>query len=132
MVRSVYASILQDWLGVSGTDLTKVLLKDFPALPIVNTAVLPGTGPIEIDLDQNFPNPFRSATTLRYRVSTVDRVRLRLFDAHGNLVRLLADGFHAPGSYTQTVEAGQLAPGTYYYQLEIGGRTRQRPMVLIR
>src|SRR5206468_1323223 len=38
--RSVYASVLQDWLGVTGADLKNVLLKYFPTLPIVNTAVL--------------------------------------------------------------------------------------------
>lgn len=130
--RSVYASILQDWLGVTGADLKSVLLKDFTTLPIVNTAILPRMGAAGSELEQNYPNPFRGATSLRYRVTSAERVRLRLFDARGNLVRMLADGFHAPGSYIKTVEAGSLAPGTYFYRLEAGGRTQERPMVLMR
>jgi uncharacterized protein (DUF1501 family) len=130
--RSVYASILRDWLGVSSTEVTKVLLRDFPSLPIVNTTVRPGQNPISLDLEQNYPNPFRGATTLRYRVPAGERVRLRLFDSRGAMVRMLVDGFHLAGTYTKTVEAGTLAPGAYYYQLDVGGRTQQRPMEVMR
>jgi uncharacterized protein (DUF1501 family) len=131
--RSVYASILQDWLGVSGTDLKTVLLRDFPTLPIVGTPVLPresshGTA----ELEANFPNPFRGATTLRYRVAAGERVRLTVFDSRGSLVRVVADAFHAPGTYARTLEAGTLRPGTYYYRLEAGGKTSQRPMEIVR
>ncbi len=132
--RSVYASILKDWLGVSAADLQTVLLKDFPALPIVGSPVLPRvSATMGAELEQNFPNPFRGATTVRYRVSTgMDRVRLRLFDMRGNMVRVVVDGFHAPGTYARTLEAGTLSPGTYFYQLEMGGRTLQRPMEVMR
>ncbi|MEO7425190.1 MAG: DUF1501 domain-containing protein [Fibrobacteria bacterium] len=132
--RSVYASILTDWLGVSGDDLRKVLLKDFPALPIVASPVLPHAGKAAgPELEQNFPNPFRGATTLRYRVASGgERVRLRVFDARGILVRVVADGFHAPGTYARTLEAGTLSPGTYFCRLEAGGRTTQRSMEIMR
>ncbi|MDB5104144.1 MAG: hypothetical protein JWP91_1833 [Fibrobacteres bacterium] len=131
--RSVYSSILKDWLGVTGADLTKVLLKDFPALPIVGTPILQrASNPSGADLEQNFPNPFREATTLRYRVDAGERVRLRVFDSRGGLVRVVVDGFHAAGSYARTLEAGALRPGIYFCRLEIGGRTWQRPMEVMR
>ena len=131
--RSVYAGILKDWMGVAGADLQTVMLKDFPALPLVGSPVLPrGPAAPGAELEQNFPNPFRGATTLRYRVDGGDRVRLRVFDARGALVRVVVDGFHAPGSYARTLEAGSLRPGTYIYRLEIGGRTLQRPMEVLR
>jgi hypothetical protein len=130
--RSVYATILQDWLGVSGTELKNVLLKDFATLPILNTAVRPRISGATLDLEQNYPNPFRGATTLRYRVAAGDRVRLKLFDSNGALVRILVDGFHAPGTYTRNVDARTLAPGGYFYQLEVGGHRQQRPMQVLR
>ncbi len=130
--RSVYATILQDWLGVSGTELKNVLLKDFTTLPIINTAVLPRLAGSSLELEQNYPNPFRGATTLRYRVSISERVRLRLFDAQGTLVRMLVDGFHVPGTYSRNVDASTLAPGGYFYQLEVGSHTQQRLMQVIR
>ncbi len=130
--RSIYATVLKDWMGVSGADLQKVMLKEFPFMPIVGTPILPRRRTLEAELDQNFPNPFRGATTLRYRVMGADRVRLRVFDSRGALVRVVVDGFHAPGNYVRTLEAGSLRPGAYFYQLEMGGRTLQRAMEVLR
>lgn len=130
--RSVYASILQDWLGVNSVDLKKVLLKDFTTLPLVNTAIRPQHNALTTELEQNYPNPFRGATTMRYTVSSANRVRLKVFDLRGNLVRTLVDGYQMPGSYAKTVEVGSLAPGAYVYQLDVGGKTQQRPMEVLR
>lgn len=130
--RSVYATVLKDWLGVASADVKNILIRDFPSLPFVNAAIRPTHAVVSAELDQNFPNPFRGATTLRFRVTSQNRVRLRLFDSNGSLVRMLVDGFHVPGSYTKTVEADNLKPGNYYYQLEIGEHTQQRSMQVIR
>jgi uncharacterized protein (DUF1501 family) len=131
--RSVYSSILKDWLGVTGADLTKVLLKDFPTLPIIGTPVRsPGPAAVESALEPNYPNPFRGATTLRYRVAAGERVRLRVFDSKGALVRTVVDAFHAPGSYARTLEAGSMPPGTYYCRLDLGGKSLQRALEVMR
>lgn len=131
--RSVYATILRDWMGVSGADLAKVMLKDFPFLPLVGTpvrrqgAVAAGEG-----LEPNFPNPFRGATTLRFNVGEAGRVRLRLFDMRGTLVRTVVDGFHAPGSYSRMIEAERMSPGAYVCRLEVGPRSFQRTLEVLR
>ncbi len=136
--RSIYASIMRDWMGVSGADLTAVLLKDFPYLPIVGTPILRRDPVVSgAALEPNFPNPFRGATTLRYRVAASGRVRLRVFDSRGSLVRVVVDGFHTPGSYARTMEAGSLSPGTYYCRLEMsgqagGGESLQRALEVMR
>ena len=131
--RSVYSSILKDWLGVPGTDLTKVLLKDFPALPLVGTPIQPrGPAAAQAVLEPNFPNPFHGATTLRYGVAAGGRVRLRIFDSRGAMVRAVVDAFHAPGTYTRTLEAGSMGPGTYFCHLETGGRTLRRTIEVMR
>lgn len=130
--RSVYSSILQDWLGLSSADVKTVLLKDFPALPLVNTGLRPRLAAASAELEQNYPNPFRGATTMRYRVSSADHVRLKVFDLRGNLVRTLVDSYHLAGTFVKTVEVSSLRPGAYIYQLEVGGKTQQRPMEVLR
>ncbi len=131
--RSIYATLLRDWLGVGAADLAKVMLKDFPFLPLVGTPIVPrGEAAAGEGLEPNFPNPFRGATTLRYRVPSGERVRLRIFDTRGGLVRVVVDGFHAPGSYARTLEAGRMAPGTYICRLEVGERSFQRPLEVMR
>jgi uncharacterized protein (DUF1501 family) len=131
--RSVYASVLRDWLGVGAADLAKVMLKDFPFLPLVGTPVVP-SGPVERGdaLEPNFPNPFRGATTLRWRVAAPDRVRLRVFDLGGRLVRTVVDEYLAPGGYARTFEAAALAPGSYVCRLEVGDRSFQRALDVLR
>jgi uncharacterized protein (DUF1501 family) len=131
--RSVYASILKDWLGVGADDLAKVMLKDFPALPIVATPILShGPAARGEGLDANYPNPFRGATTLRWRISAPGRVRLRIFDLHGRQVRTVLDEFQSPGGYARTVEAAGMAPGAYVCRLEAGGRSFQRALDVMR
>jgi uncharacterized protein (DUF1501 family) len=131
--RSVYASLLQDWLGVGSTDLAKVMLKDFPVLPLVSTPVLP-RGPMARGdgLEPNFPNPFRGATTLRWRVAAADRVRLRIFDMRGQLVRTVVDEFLAAGGYTRTFASAGMPPGAYVCRLEVGARGFQRTLDVLR
>jgi uncharacterized protein (DUF1501 family) len=131
--RSIYQAILKDWLGVGASDLAKVMLKDFPALPIVATPIIPHAppGPGE-GLEANFPNPFRGATTLRWRVTSGERVRLRVFDMRGGLVRTVVDAFQSPGAYARTFEAGGMPPGTYVCRLEVGARSFQRTLDLLR
>ena len=131
--RSIYATILRDWLGVSGADLTKVMLKEFPYLPLIGTPIVPhGPQAAGEGLEANFPNPFRGATTLRFRVGHGERVRLRVFDMRGGLVRVVADGFHEAGTYARTLEAGRMPPGTYVCRLEVGERSFQRTLEVMR
>ena len=132
--RSVYASLLKDWMGASPAEMQKVLLKDFPILPLVgSTGIRPaGARPSAVGLDQNFPNPFRGATTLRYRVPAGERVTLKVFGPRGEMVRVLADGYHPAGTYQKSLEAGGLSPGTYFYRLQVGGRVMTRSMELLR
>ena len=133
--RSVYATLLRDWLGVSDAEVKKVMLKDFPSLPFIGpTGIVPRTPGRAggIGLEQNFPNPFRGATTLRYRVPAGQRVILRLYDLRGQAVRTLVDGFQAPGSYMKSLEAGSLRPGTYVYRLQVGELSLQRTLQVLR
>ena len=131
--RSVYASILKDWLGVGADDLAKVMVKDFPALPIVATPVLPHAPAARGEgLEANYPNPFRGATTLRWRVGSPGRVRLRVFDLRGQLIRNVVDEFQAAGAYARTFEAAGMAPGTYVCRLEAGENAFQRTLELAR
>ncbi len=43
-------------------------------------------------LSQNTPNPFNPMTSISYEVMVAGKVRLRVFDASGQLVRTLVDG----------------------------------------
>ena len=89
-------------------------------------------------LEQNFPNPFAEATTIRYHVPVPARVTLRVYDLQGRLVHELMDrGGVAPGSYTLDLPADTLPSGAYIYRLSAEGAegtrfTQARSMMHIR
>ena len=58
--RSVYASMLQDWLGVKNEDLQQIMLKNFQNIPLLKTTTAIEDTPNNADntLIENYPNPF--------------------------------------------------------------------------
>lgn len=133
--RSVYASLLKDWLGLDATELKRIMIKDFPALPLIGApqAVRPGGfGAVGFSLEQNFPNPFRGATTVRYAVPEGAKASLKIYDMRGGEVKVLADGVHRAGMHQQTLESGSLRPGRYVYRLQVGDRSLQRTLDVLR
>jgi hypothetical protein len=85
----------------------------------------PGTGlavadiilPTKFELNQNFPNPFNPATTLRYGLPMNSRVKLHIFNVLGQLVAELVNAEQCAGWYQATWNAN-VASGLYIYKLE--------------
>ena len=89
-------------------------------------------------LEQNYPNPFTSATTLRYSLRAASRINLEVFDVAGRSVeKLIQDKEQGPGTYSIDFNSGTLSSGMYIYELEITSlhsnepvQTASRTMVL--
>ena len=98
-----------------------------------------GELPLERALQSNFPNPFNTATTIRFNVVEAGHVTLRVYDTMGRLVNTLADQYFEAGEYERTWDArlinGANAPsGVYFYTLESSGSQQRvtRSMLLVR
>jgi hypothetical protein len=98
-----------------------------------------GQLPLQLALEQNFPNPFNPTTMITYAVPAVaDRgsagshVRLALFDLLGRELAVLVDETKAPGNYTIPLYAAGMASGSYVYRLTAGGSSVSRRMTLVR
>lgn len=83
-------------------------------------------------LYQNYPNPFRSLTTLAFSVGNGEgsfrKVSIKVFDVKGRLVNTLLDADLAPGPYAVTWDGrnrkGSACPsGLYLYRIEIENET---------
>lgn len=129
--RTVYFDAIRFTGGTGGTT-------DIPAAPATHL-------PAAFALDQNYPNPFNPATSIRYTIGSVVHsggsggsgsasvpVRLVVYDIVGQEVAVLAEGHHAPGTYTANFDAAGLASGVYLCRLEAGGQTFSRRMLLAR
>ena len=79
---------------------------------------LPGT----FSLEQNFPNPFNPATTIRYRVPARSFIQIAIFNVIGVRVRALVSDIRSAGDYTVRWDGlndgGEALPsGVYFYRL---------------
>lgn len=88
-------------------------------------------------LEQNTPNPFNPATFIAYELPAAGRVRLRIFDVRGRLVRTLVDGARDAGAYRalwrgEDEDARRCSSGVYFYRLETDQGVLSRRMVLAR
>ncbi|MEZ4701953.1 MAG: T9SS type A sorting domain-containing protein [Rhodothermales bacterium] len=83
-------------------------------------------------LHPGYPNPFSRTTTLKYQLPTSASVRLRVFNALGQIVATLEESIQAPGVYERTFDASALSAGFYYYTLEAGDYRAARTLVLVK
>ncbi|MBE0644448.1 MAG: T9SS type A sorting domain-containing protein [Bacteroidetes bacterium] len=83
-------------------------------------------------LEQNHPNPFSAATTIRYTLAGETMVALTMHDALGRRVRTLVSGRQSGGTYEVTLDAAGLDKGVYFYRLDVGGATIIRKMLLLK
>lgn len=88
--------------------------------------------PFEVALRQNFPNPFRTSTAIRYDIREPVHVRITVHDDLGRTVRTLVDAPQPPGSHTVSFEGAGLASGSYVYRLDAGGARLTRRLTLIK
>ncbi len=84
----------------------------------------------------NYPNPFNSATTIRYQVQATTEVTLKIYDLLAREVATLVNEKKPAGTYTVwwdgTADSGQpLASGVYFYRLRVGGDFVQTHKLLL-
>ncbi len=128
--RSVYASLLENWLCVKNADLQQIMLKNFQNLNIVNSAackiVNPNTsGNSYLEI---WGSPFTQSTKLIYKTDG-GHTLLQIFDTMGRLIKTVVDADVAAGSYNYTFDSGTLPAGVYYARLQNGATQQVKAMV---
>ena len=128
--RSVYATLLENWLCVKNADLQQIMLRNFQNLPLVNSAgckvAAPntsGTSYLEI-----WGTPFVQSTKIVYKTDG-GHTLLQIFDTLGRLVKVPVDADLAAGSYTYNYDSGPLPSGVYYVRLQNGSTQQVKAMI---
>lgn len=84
----------------------------------------------------NSPNPFSNTTSIRYYITNIDNVSVKVYDIRGNCVRILSKMINQnPGGYSITWDGlddnFKRAPnGTYFYIVETSNQVLQGKMIL--
>ncbi|HZM16218.1 MAG TPA: hypothetical protein VFE28_09465 [Candidatus Krumholzibacteria bacterium] len=107
-------------------------------LPVDNGDTASLAIPSATVLYANVPNPFNPSTEIRYDLARSGRVKLRIYDVAGALVRTLLDadmesGFGKRLLWNGLDAAGRRVPsGLYFARLDAPARTETRKMLLLR
>lgn len=88
--------------------------------------------PLTPFLHQNYPNPFNPTTEIRYQISEVGQVTLRVYDVLGREVATLVNEERESGTYQVRWDASGLVSGVYLYRLKVNGFVETKKMVLAR
>jgi hypothetical protein len=79
-----------------------------------------------------YPNPFNSATIIRYSLPRQAHVDLEVYDILGRVVDRIDLGSVSPGSYTRRLDFSPYASGTYLVRLKTPDQAVMTKMVLLR
>ncbi len=85
-----------------------------------------------VELYQNYPNPFFINTKLSYSVSKHSNIKIEVFNLMGEIVETLVNEHKNPGSYTVDFNAANLPEGIYYYKINSQGYSKTKSMVLLK
>jgi 5-hydroxyisourate hydrolase-like protein (transthyretin family) len=109
----------------------------------LNNSLLNEFEPSEFYLSQNYPNPFKERTVIKYCVAVRVRVILTVYDAENKKIEKLVDEYQNPGTYevefsaghsceSRNLPAGRQGPeeGTYFYRFEAGDYNNEKKMIL--
>lgn len=93
---------------------------------------LGGGVPAQFELSQNYPNPFNPTTVINFTLPKAGNVTLKVYNALGQEVATLVDGFRTAQKYEVTFDASRLASGLYVYTLQSDNFTQSKKMMLIK
>jgi hypothetical protein len=83
-------------------------------------------------LYQNYPNPFNPATKIVYELKRANIVSLKIYDALGNEIKEIDNGFKSAGRHEINFNGENLASGLYFAKLNVNGNTLTNRLVLIK
>jgi ligand-binding sensor domain-containing protein len=118
------------WVGTSDGkiwefDVKKPLTDDTSAVEV-------NAEPMLFKLNDAFPNPFNPTTTISYNLSKNMNVILTVYNAAGQKVSMLKDGFETAGSHSVVWDAKNMPNGVYFCTLKGTGLSQTKKMLLVK
>jgi hypothetical protein len=89
-------------------------------------------GITEFSLSQNYPNPFNPSTRIKYHVSSISHVTLKVYDVLGNEIATLVDEEKPSGMYNAQFTMNNLSSGIYFYRLTAGDFVSTKKMIYLK
>jgi hypothetical protein len=85
----------------------------------------------QVELEQNFPNPFNPQTTIQFHLQQKSHVTVAIYNVLWQKVMTLVDNFYDAGPHRVRLNASLLPSGIYFYQIKAGQYQAVKRMVLL-
>ncbi len=116
-----------------GCDLIGALEADCGAVNAVDDPAVP----VAFRVDQNFPNPFNPATTIRFALPAAARTSVVIYDVKGRAIKTLVDSELEAATHTfqwrgRDDQGRSASAGIYFYRVTSGDHQAVGRMALIK
>jgi hypothetical protein len=108
-----------------------------------NNPLMDEITPLKFYLSQNYPNPFKERTVIKFCVPYKTRVQLKVYNSEGKVIKKIIDEEKKPGTYeveffsnpdNKSYDVGgelyepkqDLNDGYYFYRLETDSYTSEK------
>jgi len=88
--------------------------------------------PTKFELAQNYPNPFKEKTIIKYCLPEKMKVKLEVFGSKNRKVKVLFDEIKEAGAHKVEFNSNKLTNGEYIYKLETKDFFDTKKMVLMK
>ncbi len=94
--------------------------------------------PVKFQLEQNYPNPFKKTTTIRYYLNQPADITVKIYNIQGELVRsflnrkLISAGLHDVTWDGKNGNGTSVSSGVYFCQLNISGASKVKKMLVLK
>ncbi|MEM8601281.1 MAG: DUF1501 domain-containing protein [Bacteroidota bacterium] len=132
--RSLYATLLNQWFGLSSTATSESLGGVGTALPLIANPVRSEPRAPEAPRTKltAYPNPIRSDARVSFSMRAAGPVRLDVLDLRGRLVMTIEARTRTAGTHVVPFERGRLAAGAYVLRLQTPEGIQTRTVTLAR
>ncbi|MCF8227487.1 MAG: T9SS type A sorting domain-containing protein [Bacteroidales bacterium] len=85
---------------------------------------------IPVTVEQNYPNPFSSSTTIDLSLDAEASLSLEIFNMTGQKIMEVDKGKVNAGKHQFMIDAGELSKGVYFYTVKANGAKVTRKMII--
>jgi hypothetical protein len=90
----------------------------------------PATGTSGCFLWQNYPNPARGSTEIRFSSGREGMVSLKLYNSQGIELVTIVENNYPAGEHFATLDVADLPAGIYYYRMKMDGQVLSKRMIV--
>ena len=130
--RSVYSTILTDWLGATKQDANSVLFNDFNSLPLFKngcSAALSTEGfLIEKSEIGVYPNPTSSYINIQF-IGNNENTKITLYNSLGAIVKHIANQNFDSSNHELKIDISYLPKGNYFIHYQTRGISKTKKVL---